>query len=174
MCSKHRYEFSLITDAEWFYIFNIYFNYIFWACSLVSTHHHALNKQHTVPAAAPTLALCLLLPTACPPGYFGERCEEQCDCIHSVSCHPQTGACRCAKGWRGRHCDKRECLWDRHPIAIFGSGLVLRGCQRGAAWCHPALMLMGFGVLLQPACLATTVWVVPGGAAALQASPATT
>lgn len=56
------------------------------------------------------LLLSLLLLTVCPPGYFGERCEEHCDCIHGLSCHHQTGACHCQKGWRGRHCDKREYL----------------------------------------------------------------
>lgn len=58
------------------------------------------------------LLLSLLLLTVCPPGYFGEGCEEHCDCIHGLSCHHQTGACHCQKGWRGKHCDKREYLLD--------------------------------------------------------------
>ena len=60
------------------------------------------------------LLLSLLLLAVCPQGFFGKRCEEQCDCVHGLSCHHQTGACRCEKGWRGRHCDKRECLLGVH------------------------------------------------------------
>lgn len=93
------------------------FNDVFWACSLLQ-HPPAVSKKIIVSFAHSGCSLCsgknfllsLLLFTVCPPGFFGERCEEHCDCMHGSSCHHQTGACHCAKGWRGRHCDKRECL----------------------------------------------------------------
>lgn len=146
-------------------------------------------------AAAQAVALCLLLLAVCPPGYFGERCEEQCDCVHSVSCHHQTGACRCKKGWRGRHCDKRECLRGvqgaklgvvlySSPIPVGGwilslwvssevfTGMGAACWSEGVALCCPAWVLTVSP--LQLACLATTARAVPSGAGALPAPPATT
>lgn len=47
---------------------------------------------------------------ACSKGFFGEGCEQSCDCVHSASCHHVTGRCECEPGWRGARCDKRECV----------------------------------------------------------------
>lgn len=105
------------------------------------------------------LLLSLLPLAVCPPGFFGKRCEEQCDCVHGLSCHHQTGACRCDKGWRGKHCDKRECPLGAENVPpgpragdgilslpSFSTGLVWRCSQiwvqqirwRGVTLQHPA------------------------------------
>ncbi len=51
-----------------------------------------------------------VLSEACSEGFFGEGCEQRCDCVHSTSCHHVRGRCECAPGWRGARCDKRECV----------------------------------------------------------------
>lgn len=101
-----------------FNIFHIFsFNDISWACSLLNIHCHVQEEQYWLICQWRMLSVQqeeplhpLLLLAVCPPGFFGKQCEEQCDCVHGLSCHHQTGACHCEKGWRGRHCDKRECL----------------------------------------------------------------
>lgn len=55
--------------------------------------------------------LCVLS-EACSKGFFGEGCEQRCDCAHSSSCHHVTGRCECVPGWRGARCDKCECVQD--------------------------------------------------------------
>ncbi|XP_035674645.1 uncharacterized protein LOC118414594 [Branchiostoma floridae] len=42
--------------------------------------------------------------TACPIGRFGRVCMERCQCYNGASCHSFNGACKCAPGWKGRHC----------------------------------------------------------------------
>ena len=54
------------------------------------------------------LSLPASLPTACPKGAFGVRCEERCACRWGAACHPVTGACLCPAGWRGPRCENGE------------------------------------------------------------------
>lgn len=62
-----------------------------------------------------------LLPflSACPPGFYGIGCAEQCDCANGATCDHVSGACYCTPGWRGMRCDK-PC-----PQGFFG-----RECQQ--------------------------------------------
>lgn len=57
--------------------------------------------------------------SACPPGFYGIGCAEQCDCANGATCDHVSGACYCTPGWRGMRCDK-PC-----PQGFFG-----RECQQ--------------------------------------------
>lgn len=69
------------------------------------------------------LIVCVLS-EACSEGFFGERCVQRCDCVHSPSCHHMTGRCECEPGWRGARCDKRECVKHRGSGNGYESGLL--------------------------------------------------
>ncbi|XP_070552352.1 fibroblast growth factor receptor 1-A-like isoform X2 [Ptychodera flava] len=43
---------------------------------------------------------------ACPPGFYGANCSENCKCYNGASCHSFNGACYCAPGWRGQTCEQ--------------------------------------------------------------------
>ena len=51
----------------------------------------------------------------CDEGQYGLGCAHQCQCLNGGDCHPVTGECHCAPGWRGEHCGERICeqeeLW---------------------------------------------------------------
>jgi len=51
----------------------------------------------------------------CKPGFFGDLCQNKCDCHQrgSRSCNQQTGACECIEGWGGAKCD--QCATDYYP-----------------------------------------------------------
>lgn len=141
------------------------------------------------------LLLSLLLLTVCPVGFFGKWCEEQCNCIHGLSCHHQTGACHCEKGWRGRHCDRRECLLGVYGRKFRSACTLLPNPELMTGSFHSCIALWGwFGSahgngcsrsigrgnfalscqLLQLACLAAMVWAVPRGAGVPWVHPAIT
>lgn len=42
----------------------------------------------------------------CPVGYYGEQCDNQCNCKNNSSCDPITGDCVCERGWMGIDCSK--------------------------------------------------------------------
>ncbi|KAF3848031.1 hypothetical protein F7725_021059 [Dissostichus mawsoni] len=75
------------------------------------------------------LIVCVLS-EACSEGFFGERCEQRCDCVHSPSCHHVTGLCECEPGWRGARCDK-HCLPGSHGASCAQPC----DCQAGVS-CH--------------------------------------
>lgn len=41
----------------------------------------------------------------CPPGTFGDNCQQSCDCEGESSCHPATGKCLCPPGRAGTRCE---------------------------------------------------------------------
>lgn len=44
--------------------------------------------------------------TKCPPGLYGDECQNVCRCYNNSSCDAQTGRCICNKGWSGVDCTK--------------------------------------------------------------------
>lgn len=54
--------------------------------------------------------------TKCPPGLYGDDCENVCRCYNNSSCDAQTGKCICNKGWRGETCT------DPCPEGYYGLG----------------------------------------------------
>lgn len=46
-------------------------------------------------------------PSACLPGTFGQNCNQVCQCSETNQlCHPVSGSCYCAPGFRGLRCDQ--------------------------------------------------------------------
>ena len=43
--------------------------------------------------------------TPCPAGTWGPGCASHCDCEHGATCHHVSGACTCAAGYKGQHCE---------------------------------------------------------------------
>lgn len=55
----------------------------------------------------------------CPRGWFGENCEERCDCIGDRPCHPITGTCSCPAGHHGAKCEKGDCFFPLSDYQVF-------------------------------------------------------
>ncbi|XP_064009233.1 N-acetylglucosamine-1-phosphodiester alpha-N-acetylglucosaminidase isoform X2 [Pogoniulus pusillus] len=51
---------------------------------------------------------------ACPSGFFGEGCRQQCQCQNGGSCDPVLGTCSCPPGYHGTTCE-HEC-----PLGWYG------------------------------------------------------
>lgn len=62
------------------------------------------------------LSISVLLPSACPPGSYGEACTQVCRCHNNASCHPVSGQCRCAPGFTGPSCLQGESLCSRAAL----------------------------------------------------------
>ncbi|XP_049520754.1 clotting factor C-like [Dermacentor silvarum] len=43
---------------------------------------------------------------SCPPGRYGQWCEERCQCQNGGTCDPKTGACACPPSFVGTHCEQ--------------------------------------------------------------------
>ena len=43
--------------------------------------------------------------TECPPGKWGQNCQEHCDCRNGGTCDFATGVCRCTANWTGEKCE---------------------------------------------------------------------
>ena len=52
--------------------------------------------------------------SACDQGFYGDNCQETCQCsvLHSSYCQTTDGACTCKTGWTGSTCteDVNECM----------------------------------------------------------------
>lgn len=46
--------------------------------------------------------------TACLPGFYGQRCSQQCLCAHGTSCNHVTGECGCPLGFTGMSCEQSK------------------------------------------------------------------
>uniref|UniRef100_A0A8C6QPT1 Platelet endothelial aggregation receptor 1 n=1 Tax=Nannospalax galili TaxID=1026970 RepID=A0A8C6QPT1_NANGA len=67
----------------------------------------------------------------CPPGFWGTKCTQPCQCHHGGTCHPQDGSCACTPGWTGPHC------LEGCPPGVFGVNCS-QLCQCGPGEkCHP-------------------------------------
>ncbi|BFZ22857.1 hypothetical protein BsWGS_25896 [Bradybaena similaris] len=58
----------------------------------------------------------------CPPGYFGNECQQRCYCKNRASCHRSTGTCDygCEIGWTGHTCNQRVCSYDDNNMSYYG------------------------------------------------------
>ncbi|XP_070692131.1 N-acetylglucosamine-1-phosphodiester alpha-N-acetylglucosaminidase [Pempheris klunzingeri] len=50
----------------------------------------------------------------CPPGFYGDGCNQTCACVNGGSCDPVHGRCACPPGFRGNACEQ-VC-----PLGFFG------------------------------------------------------
>ena len=87
--------------------------------------------------------------TQCPLGFYGEGCENECNCKNNSSCDPDTGNCVCAAGWEGPDCSqpcsrgwygvrcKEACPENMHG----------RFTQAGSVNADPAISLITFDCL---------------------------
>uniref|UniRef100_A0A915Q4T7 Multiple epidermal growth factor-like domains protein 10 n=1 Tax=Setaria digitata TaxID=48799 RepID=A0A915Q4T7_9BILA len=69
----------------------------------------------------------------CPTSYYGENCENKCDCNLNTGsqCDPVTGQCICAAGYQGIRCD------DKCPEGLFGKHCESKcNCKNGASCDH--------------------------------------
>ena len=41
----------------------------------------------------------------CPPGFYGNRCNQTCACENNATCNHIDGTCTCAPGWKGKLCN---------------------------------------------------------------------
>lgn len=41
----------------------------------------------------------------CPIGFYGQFCEQKCQCAGKYGCDHVTGACHCGPGFVGQKCD---------------------------------------------------------------------
>ena len=74
---------------------------------------------------------CNYIETECPEGTYGPGCLLSCACQNNASCGHISGACVCAAGWRGLHCD-RPC-----PPGYYGIDCEnMCNCDNGAR-CDP-------------------------------------
>ena len=39
-------------------------------------------------------------------GYYGDKCQQKCDCADGGTCHHVTGQCLCKLGWTGARCNE--------------------------------------------------------------------
>ena len=39
-------------------------------------------------------------------GYYGDKCQQKCDCANGGTCHHVTGQCLCKLGWTGARCNE--------------------------------------------------------------------
>ncbi|KAK1122862.1 hypothetical protein K0M31_009307 [Melipona bicolor] len=68
----------------------------------------------------------------CPPGTWGFKCEEKCNCAGDVPCNPIDGHCVCPPGLHGQICNK-PCPSDR-----WGPGCAFPcDCKDPIGECHP-------------------------------------
>ncbi|KOX80234.1 Platelet endothelial aggregation receptor 1 [Melipona quadrifasciata] len=68
----------------------------------------------------------------CPPGTWGFKCEEKCNCAGDVACNPIDGHCVCPPGLHGQICNK-PCPSDR-----WGPGCAFPcDCKDPIGECHP-------------------------------------
>lgn len=44
--------------------------------------------------------------TACPPNFYGKKCNKKCSCSNDATCDPFDGTCQCKKGFQGKRCEK--------------------------------------------------------------------
>lgn len=71
--------------------------------------------------------ICFLL-AVCEEGFFGDGCEEECQCGIMGDCDPFTGRCICGLGWHGPTCE------ETCPPGRFGPSCVHScQCQNGAS-----------------------------------------
>lgn len=54
----------------------------------------------------------------CEDGFYGDNCEEECNCGPMGHCDPITGKCSCRLGWYGATCE------DSCPAGKFGPNCV--------------------------------------------------
>lgn len=66
-------------------------------------------KEHISTDKFNSLGLTSPLPPVCPPGTYGEDCNQVCQCsARNEDCHPVTGRCTCLPGYHGNHCQFRK------------------------------------------------------------------
>lgn len=46
--------------------------------------------------------------TACPAGFYGVGCLQECMCSKNSTCNPVTGQCECLAGWIGPDCSQSK------------------------------------------------------------------
>lgn len=83
----------------------------------------------------------LLPPPGCQPGFFGDGCQQQCDCQKGVPCDPASGLCLCPPGRTGATCDLGEwrVLLRVGPEGRSPSIAHIQSCGLGT--CMPGLSL---------------------------------
>ncbi|XP_070563668.1 uncharacterized protein [Ptychodera flava] len=72
-----------------------------------------------------------MFPKGCPPGKFGGKCENDCNCQNGATCHSFNGDCLCAKGWRGPNCITLNPIIeiDQSPIPAFANDTLTLSCK---------------------------------------------
>ena len=69
--------------------------------------------------------------SVCADGYYGDNCEEECQCGSAGHCNPFTGQCSCDLGWQGSTCE------ELCPAGRFGPDCIHTcQCDHGAG-CDP-------------------------------------
>lgn len=63
--------------------------------------------------------------TACPAGYYGVGCLQECMCSKNSTCNPVTGQCECLAGWIGPDCSQSKFfrfifeMWCPSHLTVF-------------------------------------------------------
>lgn len=50
----------------------------------------------------------ILTCAGCPAGFYGQNCEEVCQCQNGAECDFITGGCTCTIGWSGEYCNSSK------------------------------------------------------------------
>lgn len=77
-------------------------------CSVCGCERCALGSLWSC-SSCPCIAVC-------PPGWFGQDCQQSCSCGNEGHCHPVTGTCSCAPGWTGHDCRRGTVLHSLRVI----------------------------------------------------------
>ena len=80
-----------------------------------------------------TVYPCLFAHVACDEGFYGDECENRCQCRNASECHFVTGSCTCQAGFAGLTCH------DPCPDSSYGLGCAL-ACEcftSGTRSCDP-------------------------------------
>ena len=59
-----------------------------------------------------SLSSLIVLLLGCPPGTYGDRCEQKCDCDVDATCDPLNGKCICPVGKTGSKCENSKLNTD--------------------------------------------------------------